>query len=257
MKQQMAALLVGLLASVAVHADLAPETAAKLAAALDADIRSAEERARDDNRLPRETLAFFGLRDDMRVLELFPGTGWYTKLLAPVLRDRGKLYLAISTNRVAPIVAETEGLDRVEVLDINADMPMTETRGIFELRELSFWVEDLDMVLTFRNAHNLTAEGRANLNRAVFEALKPGGIYGVLDHGRRHMEPLSPQNRRRTDPVQIVHEALEAGFEFVAHSDLHFNPDDDLSREVADPSIKDRSSRYTLMFRKPLVLDNS
>lgn len=246
-----AALLLALLVPLAVHADLTPQTEEKLAQAMAADIRSEEDRARDPNRLPKETLAFFGLRDDMRVLELFPGTGWYTRLLAPVLRERGRLYLAISTDRVEPVVKSTAGLDRVEILDINADMPMTETRGIFELGELSFWVEDLDMVLTFRNAHNLTSAGRANLNQAVFEALKPGGIYGVVDHLRRHMEPLSPENRRRTDPVQIIQEALATGFQFVAYSDLHFNPDDDLSKEVADPSINDRSSRYTLMFRKP------
>jgi predicted methyltransferase len=252
MRKLLALVFLSILANAPLQADLDPETRAKLEAAMASEIREETEKQRDPNRLPVETLGYFGLRDDMRVLELFPGTGWYTKLLGPVLRERGKLYCAIMTDRIAPLVQKTPGLDRIELLDVNAQMPMTETRGIFELGELSFWVEDLDMVLTFRNAHNLTPSGRRNLNQAVFDALKSGGIYGVLDHTRRHMEPENADNRRRADPVEIIHEATQTGFEFLGYSELHYQPGDDLRKEVADPSIADRTDRFTLMFRKPL-----
>ncbi|MEQ8204818.1 MAG: methyltransferase, partial [Woeseia sp.] len=74
------------------------QTEQKVRDAMTSPIRAEAEIARDANRKPVETLAFFGLKDDMRVLELLPGGGWYTKLLAPVLRDKGELYVSIGTN---------------------------------------------------------------------------------------------------------------------------------------------------------------
>ncbi|MBT8092851.1 MAG: methyltransferase [Gammaproteobacteria bacterium] len=224
---------------------------AKLATALDSPLRSEPEKARDANRLPAETLAFMGLRDDMRVLELFPGTGWYTKLLAPVLADRGSLYLALGTNRIADLIARTPELETAEVLDINPLMTSTDIRGVFDLEPFSFWVDDIDLVLTFRNAHNLTPAGRNVLNEAVFDALRPGGHYGVIDHTRRHMEPDGPENPRRVDPVRLIHETLAAGFKFVAWSDLHYRPDDELRYEVGRRSVTGNTDRFTLLFRKP------
>ena len=130
-------------------------------------------------------------------------------------------------------------------------MPSSGVRGVFELEEFSFWIEDLDMVVTFRNAHNLTSAGRANLNAAVWEALRPGGLYGVVDHTRRHMEPSGKHNKRRVDPVRVIHEITSAGFEFVAWSDLHYQPGDDLSLEVGDGRVRGQTDRFTLLFRKP------
>ncbi|MGB5621580.1 MAG: methyltransferase [Gammaproteobacteria bacterium] len=223
----------------------------KLAAAMDSSIRTEAEKARDANRRPTETLEFMGLRDDMRVLELFPGTGWYTKLLAPVLAERGELYLALSTDRIQDVIARTPELATAQVLDVNPLMSSTGIRGVFDLEPFSFWQEDLDLVLTFRNAHNLTPAGRASLNEAVFEALRPGGLYGVVDHSRRHMEPDGPENRRRVDPVRMIHEALEAGFEFVDWSDLHYRPDDALRYEVGRRTVRGNTDRFTLLFKKP------
>jgi len=224
---------------------------AKLDAALNSPIRTEAERARDANRLPMQTLEFMHFRDDLRVLELFPGTGWYTKLLAPVLAERGKLYLAMGTNRISGIIAQTPELATAEVLDINPLMTSTDRMGVFDLAPFSFWLENLDLVLTFRNAHNLTPAGRAALNEAVFEALRPGGLYGVVDHTRRHMEPDGPENGRRVDPVRFIHEALQAGFEFVAWTDLHYRADDELRYEVGRPSVKGHTDRFTFLFRKP------
>ena len=223
----------------------------KLEQALENPLRTDAERARDANRLPAETLAFMRFRDDLRVLELFPGTGWYTKLLGPMLAERGKLYLALGTNRAAELVANTPELAAVEILDANPSMPPTDVRGVFDLAEFSFWVENLDLVVTFRNAHNLTPAGRANLDVAVWDALRPGGLYGVVDHSRRHMELSGDHNHRRADPVRIIHEITSAGFEFVDWSDLHYRPVDDLTLEVGDERVSGRTDRFTLLFRKP------
>jgi len=225
---------------------------AKLDAALTSPIRTEAEKARDTNRLPMQTLEFMQFSDDLRVLELFPGTGWYTKLLAPVLAERGKLYLALGTNRIRGVIAAHPELAKAEVLDIDPLMTSTGVRGVFDMAQFSFWLEDLDLVLTFRNAHNLTPAGRANLDEAVFEALRPGGLYGIVDHTRRHMEPDGPENARRVDPVRLIHEVLQAGFEFVAWTDLHYRPDDELRYEVGRHTVKGNTDRFTFLFRKPV-----
>ncbi len=101
---------------------------AKIKEAMAADIRTEAEVARDRNRKPVETLAFLQLSDDMRVLELLPGGGWYTKLLAPVLRENGELYVAIGTNNVQRNLIPQPGFDHVNVIDIGVE---TESIGPF------------------------------------------------------------------------------------------------------------------------------
>ena len=224
------------------------ELGQQIKAAMEDESRSQADRDRDANRKPIETLEFLGLEDDMAVIEVLPGGGWYTNILGPVLRDEGKLYLAIGATRVD---LDKSSLNKVERLDLDVQFKPTDIRGIFDIDEFSFGVEKADMVLTFRNLHNLTAAGRAALNSAAFEALRPGGIYGVVDHTRRHMERLGPENFRRADPVVIIKEALDAGFEFADFSDLHYRSDDELRYEVGRRSVRGNSDRFTFKFVKP------
>jgi len=226
-------------------------TEAKIRAALASDVRTDEERERDANRKPVETLAFFRLRDDMRVLELIPGGGWYTKILAPTLRDEGKLYVSIFTDGLAQDLLTQPGFDRVEVLDIGVTPERTGPFGTRNVAPFSFGVKDLDLVLTFRNMHNFAPAGRAAINAAVFDSLKPGGLYGVVDHTRRHMQSLYDENRRRADPVEIIKEVLDAGFRFEGYSDLHYRPDDELRYEVGRATVTGNTDRFTLLFSKP------
>ncbi len=224
---------------------------AKVEAALAADSRPAEDRARDRNRLPLETLNFFGLKDDMRVIELFPGGGWYTRVLAPVLADNGTLYVALGTGRVSENIAGTPGFEKIQVLETSENLHRPEGSRHYVLDDFEFGVADVDMVVTFRNLHNFDVDDRARVNRQVFAALKSGGLYGVVDHTARHMEPANPENRRRVDPVIIIKEMLDAGFEFVDYSDLHYRADDELEYEVGRRSVSGNTDRFTLLFRKP------
>ncbi|MEZ5500286.1 MAG: methyltransferase domain-containing protein [Steroidobacteraceae bacterium] len=227
------------------------EAATRIEAALASSIRTADERARDQpERKPLETLEFFGLQPDMHVIELLPGRGWYTKVLAPVLADKGKLSLAIGAKRLAPLLTEW-GLDKVEVLDDKTVFKPTGQYGIADVESLQLPAKNVDMVLTFRNMHNLTAPSRALLNAEVFRALKPGGIYGIVDHTRRHMEPATSETWRRIDPVLVIKEVTAAGFEFVDYSDLHYRPDDSLQFDSQRISLQGYSDRFTLKFRKP------
>ncbi len=221
-------------------------------AAMQSDIRSAEDKARDQERKPRQTLEFFGLRDDLRVVELLPSGGWYTKILGPVLADQGELYLAIGTTRLEPVLKATPALARVKVAPTSAKLaPVPGKMGYFDLAEFDLGVRDADLVLTFRNYHNFSPEGRANLNRAVFSALKSGGHYGVLDHTRRHNEPETAENWRRMDPVLVIKEVQAAGFVLEDFSALHFTPDDELRYEVGRKSVAGNTDRFALRFRKP------
>ncbi len=223
----------------------------KLNAAMKADIRSESETERDRNRKPVETLEFFGLREDMKVVELLPGGGWYTKLLAPVLAERGEFYVALGTGRVKERVLGEEGFENVKVVAEDANIYRPEGSRFYALEMTGLGVEGADIVFTFRNYHNFAAEGRATMNSAVFDALKPGGIYAVVDHTRRHMESDNSENRRRVDPVLAIMEIEAAGFEFVDFSDLHFRLDDELRYEVGRKTVTGNTDRWTLKFRKP------
>ncbi|MDH4001611.1 MAG: hypothetical protein OEU52_10130 [Xanthomonadales bacterium] len=223
----------------------------KLKTAMKADVRTEAEMDRDRNRNPVKTLEFFGLRDDMTAVELLPGGGWYTKLLAPVLKDNGHLYVAIGTSRVKENVLSQDGFDKVQVVAEDAKVFRPEGSRTYALEASSLGVQDVDIVFTFRNYHNFGAEGRAAMNELVFDALKPGGIYAVVDHTRRHMEGDNSENRRRMDPVLAIKEIEAAGFEFVDFSDLHFKPDDELRYEVGRKTVTGNTDRWTLKFRKP------
>lgn len=229
----------------------ANEIDAKVEDALAAEARPEADRDRDRNRKPLETLNFFGLKDNMRVLELIPGGGWYTRVLAPVLAENGELYVALGTRRVKEGLLNEPGFEQVELLETTDNLRRPEGSRFYQLDDFELGVSGLDMVVTFRNLHNFDPESRARVNSQVFKALKSGGLYGVVDHTMRHMEPASYENRRRIDPVLVIKELLDLGFEFVDYSDLHFRADDELEYEVGRRSVSGNTDRFTMLFRKP------
>ena len=89
------------------------------------------------------------------------------------------------------------------------------------------------------------------MNDAVFESLKSGGLYGVVDHTRRHMQKDHDEVWRRMDPVQIIKEIESSGFEFVDYAPLHYRADDELLYEVGRKSVTGNTDRFTLLFKKP------
>lgn len=246
-----------LLASVAAAGSLADQhefeaTKKKITGALEHERRSEAQTERDANRKPLETLEFLGLREDMTVLELVPGGGWYTNILGPVLEEKGKLYISIGAERVGEAIAGESGFGSTEVIPFAADnFSRAEGSRRMTVPEFDFGVDDVDLALTFRNMHNFTEQGRANINQAVFDALKSGGYFGVVDHTRRHMQKTYYENWRRTDPVQTIKEVQEAGFELVDYSNLHYRADDELRYEVGRATVTGNTDRYTLLFRKP------
>jgi predicted methyltransferase len=218
--------------------------------AMASDLRTAEERARDRERQPVQKLEFFRLRPDMRVIEILPFSGWFTKIIGPVLED-GKLYVThpsptFYSDAFAP-VRGLPGLEDVEEIPWGAAF----TGGTPFFASGRWDVEPVDLVVTFRNYHNFSREARMAVNKSSFDALKPGGLYGIVDHTRRHMEPDSSENGRRVDPVLVIKEVQEAGFRFVDYSTALRRPDDELRYEVGRQSVTGNSDRFALLFMRP------
>lgn len=250
MKHQFLALSAFILLSANVFSQ-SDELVESIEAAMNADIRSDAEKARDANRKPLETLQFFGLEPDMKIVELIPGGGWYTKILYPAVQENGEYYAAVLTDRIKEELGDHPDFSKMNIVAEDSQFSREEGARYFSLKLDSLEMTDADMVLTFRNYHNLTPAGRKAMNDAAFNALKPGGIYAVVDHSRRHMEPETPGNRRRVDPVSAIKDIQEAGFEFVDFSTLHYRADDELRYEVGARSVSGNTDRWSLKFVKP------
>lgn len=245
MKKLIIALSGFCIASQALAADPAA-TRAKIEANMQSSVRGAAEVARDANRKPGEVLEFFGLEDDMKVLEISPASGYWSKFVGPTLCENGG-ELVVSVG-----VSESFRSNVMSLDNMDCSSAINDSITLGNLPEFSFDTGDFDMVLTFWNLHNPSAEGRENLNTAIFNALKPGGIYGVVDHTRRHMQPTNRAVGRRLDPVMIIKEMLDVGFELVDYSDMHYHAEDDLSQEVGSPGVQGNTDRFTLSFRRPM-----
>jgi predicted methyltransferase len=240
-------------AAAAQAADPAAVFRQRVVEAMRGDIRTPEERARDEFRLPAEILEFFRMREDMRVIEILPAGGWFTKILAPALKDKGKLYATHPPGFYADAFKRIAGLPGLEAVEeIGWGAPAASGGGGGPFGPSGRWnVAPVDIAVTFRNYHNFSAADRATVNKSVFDALKPGGYYGIVDHTRRHNEPDNAGTRRRVDPVLVIKEVQAAGFELVDFSTLYYRPNDALTLEVANAAVNDRTDRIALLFRKP------
>lgn len=216
-----------------------------------AAIRTEKEIKRDRNRMPVETLEFFGLRSNMKVIELLPGGGWYSKLLAPVLAEDGEFFVAVGTGSVSKNVVGKEGMGFLSVINDSSNLRKEKGDRFYSMDKFDLGETDVDVVFTFRNYHNFNFEGRKAMNQAAFKALKSGGIYAVVDHTRRHMQKLDNENGRRIDPVLVIKEIQDAGFVLVDYSTMHYRADDELRYEVGRKSVTGNTDRFTLKFKKP------
>ena len=192
--------------------------------------RSEANRLRDGARHPYETLRFFGLQASHTVVELAPGAGWYTEILAPYLRARGRLVAAhyardqgsderrrSRQNFEAKLARNPEWYDRVQL----ATLPHGE-------RFVDVAAASADQVLTFRNLHNWLEDGTLDARLRAFHAvLKPGGVFGVVDHRAAPGTSQAQQQRSGYLTEALVTDRVRAaGFELDARSEVNANPKD-------------------------------
>lgn len=229
-----AAILCLLVANTAMPDALDAATGSALDAAISGEHRSAENKARDVYRHPKETLAFFGFRSDMTVVEVWPGGGWYTEILAPALKVRGRLYAAqYSPNPPFAYQRRYFGafLSKIgSTPDLYHDVIVTALDFPYELRIAP--PGSADLVVTFRNVHNWAGEGYGeDATRlgylAMFDALKPGGVLGVVDHRWPDPDNEDPSAANGYISEQrVIRDAERAGFRFVGRSEINSNPKD-------------------------------
>ncbi len=223
----LAAMLATGLAAGAAHADDA------LKAAVAGEHRSAANKARDSARHPYETLSFFGIKPTMTVVELAPSGGWYTEILAPYLRDKGKLIGA--GEAIAP--EKRYGMAFKKKLDSNPAVYDKVVPSVFE-PPATYAIaapNSVDMVLTFRNLHNWVGHGEEGLKttfKEIHKVLKPGGVLGIVDH---RLPASMPQDAKASSGY--VHEAWviktveSAGFKLAGKSEVNANPKDTANHE--------------------------
>ena len=202
---------------------------AKLVSLIAGPQRTDINRVRDPYRHPAGTLEFFGLKDDMTVVEIWPGgAGWWTEILAPYLAAHGKYYAALPNPArsdearrgneafAAKMAAEPKLYAKVITTTLDGDSAQIAPDN------------SADLVLTFRNLHDWVPQGTAvPALRAMYRALKPGGILGIEDHRASSEQPQDPQAKsgylREDYTIQLVE---SVGFKFVAKSEVNANPKD-------------------------------
>jgi predicted methyltransferase len=193
--------------------------------------RTAPEKARDVYRHPLETLEFFGLRDSMTVVELSPGGGWYTAVLAPVLRDRGKLFVAGGDPDGDPKSEGTRDAQQLQARFRAQPQAFDRVSSVVVRPPVVFGPpESADMVLTFRNFHNWVGDPfQDQILAAAFAVLKHGGTLGLTDHRASPGTPLDPKVVDRTGYVPedaVVATVQKAGFQLAGKSEINANPRD-------------------------------
>jgi predicted methyltransferase len=234
---------------------------AALQAAIAGPQRSEANKARDKYRHPLETLSFFGIQPDMTVVEIWPGNGWYTEILAPFLKDHGRLYEALGGGAGAKNFQDKLKADPAiyGAVIVTALQPPDQT----EIAPAG----TADMIVTFRNVHDWLPHGNTlDYFKVFYRALKPGGILGITDHRADPSQPQDPNAKNgyvRQD--YMIRLAEQAGFKLTGTSEINANPEDPRNQPVWNlpPTLRlgqtDRakylaigeSDRMTLKFTKP------
>lgn len=247
--------------SAALAAALFLQTAAATAAGIPAYVaaavadksRPAADTQRDADRKPAETVAFAGVKPGYQIAELLPGGGYYTRILSKVVGGKGHVYAVVrprpadaptdrpdAAARIGAVVAEP-GYGNVSV--IVAPLPELDLPAPVDL----VWTS-----LNYHDLHNIAGFDMAAFNKQVFDSLKPGGVFLVVDHaaapgsGARDTGTL-----HRIDVATVKQEVEAAGFVLAASSDVLRRSDDPHTVKVFDPAVHDKTDVFTLKFRKP------
>ena len=236
-----------------------------LKGAIASEDRTPKNVQRDPFRNPYETLSFFGIESDMTVIELSPGGGWYTEILANYIHypgtliaahfnaDSDRAYYRRSRANFEEKVSNNPMYGRVEIVDLDSNLADPET---------------VDAVLTFRNLHNWLGPQMDGIFSNTYKALKPGGVFGVVEHRAKPGTSMDIMKKSGYVTEQLAIEvAKKHGFELVAKSEVNSNPKDTadhprgvwtlppnlgLKEEDKDKYLEiGESDRMTLLFKKP------
>jgi predicted methyltransferase len=229
-----------------------PRTEAIAAAVID-PARPATDTIRDGNRKPTETLEFAGVKPGDRIADYAAGVGYFTRLFADVVGQRGHVYASVPSAlfKYPNIVKGTADIQAYVLTHPNI------TVTIASALDAARYPEKLDVFWISQNYHDLhdSFMGPVDMpkfNRAVYAALKPGGLYVVLDHVAARGSPAEVTDTlHRIEPSTVRREVEAAGFTFEGESTILANPADPHSAGVFDPSIQGRTDQFILKFKRP------
>ncbi len=233
---------------------LAAPAQADFAAALARPDRPADAVALDASRKPAEVLAFLGLKPGMKAADIMTGSGYWAEIMANAIGPKGKVtafeptqfYTAPDEQKVwAALTARRPDIDFVRYpFEGFAAKPASFDFAIINLNYHDLYWESAQ--------YKIPRSDPAAFTRALFAAIKPGGIVGIIDHvGPAGDTRAIVEKMHRIDPATVKADFEAAGFVLEARSDLLANPDDDHSKLVYDPSVRGKTDRFVFRFRKP------
>ena len=212
--------------------------------------RPAEDVKRDDGRKPAETMAFYGIKPGMKVAELMTTKGYFTAVLAETVGDTGKVYGQNSkwlrerfkdNQRPLSQLIDKQGYKNIVELDTELEDP-----------KLPDGLDAAFMIMFYHDCFWLNVD-RAAMNKAVFKALKPGGIYGIIDHHAGPGMGITDVNKNhRIERYVVVDEVTKAGFTLAEETDLLENSQDPLNVPVFQQELRGHTHQFVLKFKKPM-----
>lgn len=226
--------------------------APSIAAAVADTSRPAEDKARDADRKPAEMLTFAEVKPGQTIVDYIPGKGYFTRLFSGAVGPKGAVYA------VTPQMM----IDAVKKMGKALPPPVSGEAGYGNVHEVVASGGSLnlpgkvDLVWTSQNYHDVHVfagpEAAAALDKAVFDALKPGGLYVILDHaGATGLDEAGMKKLHRIDEALVKKEVLAAGFMLDGESNVLRNPADPHDIAVFDPAIRGKTDQFVLRFRKP------
>ncbi|HEY2751498.1 methyltransferase [Phenylobacterium sp.] len=244
-------LLVSVLALAITSAGVAAAAVpANLTSALADKSRPEADTARDAARKPAELLAFAEVKPGQKVADFMMGGGYFTRILSPAVGPKGKVYAYQAAEFIKFRAAY--GTDQTKVVgDYKNVVALTAPVASAGLPD------GLDLVLTVQNYHDLhlkafPAQTADEANKEIFRALKPGGLYVVVDHAAAAGAPLTvADTQHRIDEAIVKKEVEAAGFRLIAEDQMLANPADPHDKLVFDPSIRGKTDQFVLKFQKP------
>src|SRR5271167_2981534 len=230
-----------------------PSTPSYVTAAVAGSNRPAADAQRDANRKPVDTLVFAGVHPGEQIGELVPGGGYFTRIFSKAVGPTGHIYALVPPR---PANAPPDQPDRSAAVRALAADPNYPNISVVELTMGKVTTPvPVDLIFTGQNyhdLHNIPTLNIAAFNKSVFDALKPGGLFVILDHSAPAGSGATDTNTlHRIDVETVKTEVIAAGFEFVAGSDVLANPADPRTANVFDPSIRGKTDQFILKFRKP------
>ncbi|HJV40519.1 class I SAM-dependent methyltransferase [Caulobacter sp.] len=224
---------------------------ANIAAALSDPSRPAADMVRDNDRHPGEVLAFAGVKPGAKVADLIPGGGYFTRIFAKAVGPKGRVYAYVPDEL-------TKLANREPTVNAVArDPAYSNVKVVLNTLPNFAAPEKLDLVFTAQNYHDMHDKfmGPADLsvvNRQIFKALKPGGVYLVIDHSAEPGSGLrNTEDLHRIDSAVVKSEVTAAGFIFEGESKVLRRSADPRTANVYDPSIRGKTDQFVYKFRKP------